>query len=155
LNPAENPLLSAWVQFLGAKSAEEIECAARSVPEIDQLVGELTKMSSNKEFINQLNKNEMDKRIAQLAQAEALSDAREEGIKTGLAQGIEKGIEKGQTQATLTVIQKVLFKRLKLSPESTARRLSALSAPQLEALLDAALDFQSSSDLEHWLKQNS
>jgi predicted transposase/invertase (TIGR01784 family) len=143
LNPAENPLLSAWVQFLGAKSAEEIESAARSVPEIDQLVGELTKMSSNKEFINQLNKNEMDKRIAQLAQAEALSDAREEGR------------QEGQTQATLTAIQKVLFKRLKLSPESTARRLSALSASQLEVLLDAAFDFHSTSDLEHWLKQNS
>ena len=42
-----------------------------------------------------------------------------------------------------------------LSPEPTARRLSALSASQLEALLDAALDFQSSSDLEHWLERNS
>jgi flagellar biosynthesis/type III secretory pathway protein FliH len=128
------------------------------VPEIGQLVGELTKMSSNKEFINILNKNEMDKRIAQLAQAEALSDAREEGIKTGLAEGIEKGIEKGiergQTQANLAAVQKVLFKRLKLSPESSAPRLSTLSAHKLEALLEAALDFQSTSDLENWLEQN-
>jgi predicted transposase/invertase (TIGR01784 family) len=155
LNPSENPLFSAWVQFLGAKSAEAVNAAARSVPEIDQLVGELTKMSSNKEFITQLNKNEMDKVIAQLAQAEALSDAREEGIKAGLAEGIEKGIEKGQTLATLAAVQKVLFKRLKLSTESYAPRLTKLSATKLEALLDAALDFQSHSDLENWLKQNA
>jgi len=42
-----------------------------------------------------------------------------------------------------------------LSPEPTARRLSALSASQLGALLDAAIDFQSTSYLEHCLKQNS
>jgi flagellar biosynthesis/type III secretory pathway protein FliH len=112
-------------------------------------------MSSNKEFITQLNKNEMDKVIAQLAQAEALSDAREEGIKAGLAEGIEKGIEKGQTLATLAAVQKVLFKRLNLSTESYAPRLTKLSATKLEALLDAALDFQSAAELENWLKKNS
>jgi predicted transposase YdaD len=104
-------------------------------------------MSSNKEFINQLNKNEMDKRIAQLAQAEALSDARQEGR--------QKGRQEGQTQANLAAVQKVLFKRLKLSPESSAPRLSALSAHKLEALLDAALDFESPSDLENWFNQNA
>jgi predicted transposase/invertase (TIGR01784 family) len=143
LNPSENPLFSAWVQFLGAKSAEDVNAAARSVPEIDQLVGELTKMSSNKEFINQLNKNEMDKVIAQLAQAEALSDARQEGR------------QEGQTLATLAAVQKVLSKRLKLSTESYAQRLTTLSATKLEALHEAALDFQSASDLENWLKKNS
>jgi len=142
LNSKENQLLSAWVQFLSAKSAQDLESAARAVPEIDQLVGELTKMSSNKEFINILNKNEMDKRIAQLAQAEALSDARQEGR------------QEGQTLATVTAVQKILQKRLNLSPESTTSRLSRLSAPQLEVLLDAALDFQSASDLENWLEMN-
>jgi predicted transposase/invertase (TIGR01784 family) len=139
LNPSENPLFSAWVQFLSAKSAQDIESAARAVPEIGQLVGELTKMSSNKEFVNLLNKNEMDKRIAQLAQAEALSDARQEG----------------QTLATLAAVQKVLSKRLKLSTESYAPRLATLSATKLAALHEAALDFQSASDLEHWLEKNS
>lgn len=137
LNPSENPLFSAWVQFLSAKSAQDIESAARAVPEIGQLVGELTKMSSNKEFVNLLNKNEMDKRIAQLAQAEALSDARQEG----------------QTLATLAAVQKVLSKRLKLSTESYAPRLATLSATKLAALHEAALDFQSASDLEHWLEK--
>jgi len=146
LNSKENQLLSAWVQFLSAKSAQDLESAARAVPEIDQLVGELTKMSSNKEFINILNKNEMDKRIAQLAQAEALSDARQEGR--------EEGRQEGQTLATVTAVQKILQKKLNLSPESTTSRLSRLSAPQLEALLDAALDFQSASEFESWLEMN-
>jgi hypothetical protein len=52
-------------------------------------------------------------------------------------------------------VQKVLSKRLKLSTESYAPRLATLSATKLEALLDAALDFQSASDLENWLKQNA
>ena len=88
----------------------------------------------------------MDKRIAQLAQAEALSDARQEGR--------EEGRQEGQTLATVTAVQKILQKRLNLSPESTTSRLSRLSAPQLEALLDAALDFQTASDLENWLEMN-
>ena len=154
LNSKENQLLSAWVQFLSAKSAQDLESAARAVPEIDQLVGELTKMSSNKEFINILNKNEMDKRIAQLAQAEALSDARQEGREEGRQVGREEGRQEGQTLATVTAVQKILQKKLNLSPESTTSRLSRLSAPQLEALLDAALDFQSASEFESWLEMN-
>lgn len=95
-------------------------------------------MSSNKKFVNLLNKNEMDKRIAQLAQAEALSDARQEG----------------QTLAPLAAVQKVLSKRLKISTESYAPQLATLSATKLAALHEAALDFQSASDLEHWLEKN-
>ena len=50
-------------------------------------------MSSKKEFVNELNKSEVDKIIAQRAQAEALSDAE--------AKGMQKGIEKAHTEATL------------------------------------------------------
>ncbi|NBX18748.1 MAG: DUF4351 domain-containing protein [Proteobacteria bacterium] len=107
-------------------------------------------MSSNKGFVRELNKNEIDEIIMQRARAEELSDARTEAMK----KGIEKGIEKGQTQATLAVVQKVLIKRLKLSPESVLPRLNALSAKQLEALLDAAFDFESPADFESWLKKN-
>ena len=146
LNSEENPLFSAWVQFLAAKSAQEIEEAGRAVPEIDQLIGELAKMSSKKEFVNELNKSEIDKIIAQRAQAEALSDAQ--------AAGMQKGIEKGHAEATLAAVQKVLLKRLKLSPESVASRLSKLSATRLEALHEAALDFETPADFENWLKKN-
>ncbi|NBW82356.1 Rpn family recombination-promoting nuclease/putative transposase [bacterium] len=146
LNSEENPLFSAWVQFLAAKSAQEIEEAGRAVPEIDQLIGELAKMSSKKEFVNELNKSEIDKIIAQRAQAEALSDAQ--------AAGMQKGIEKGHAEATLAAVQKVLLKRLKLSPESVASRLSTLSATRLEALHEAALDFETPADFENWLKKN-
>jgi hypothetical protein len=41
------------------------------------------------------------------------------------------------------------------SPESATPRLTKLSATKLEALLDAALDFQSAAELENWLKKNS
>jgi hypothetical protein len=47
-----------------------------------------------------------------------------------------------------------LLKRLKLSPESVAPQLSALTVNKLEALFEAALDFETPKDLESWLKTN-
>ncbi|MFZ9521406.1 MAG: DUF4351 domain-containing protein [Silvanigrellaceae bacterium] len=44
---------------------------------------------------------------------------------------------------------------LKLSPEALAPRLNTLSATQLEALLEAALEFESYADLEKWLAKQS
>jgi predicted transposase/invertase (TIGR01784 family) len=154
LNPAENQLLSAWVQLFGAKSAKDLESAGSESPVLSNLVRSLKDMSSNPELIDLAEKRRIEKIIEKRARFGEMEDAKEEARKTGHAEGHAQGHAEGQTQANLAAVQKVLFKRLKLSPESSAPRLSTLSAHKLEALLEAALDFQSTSDLENWLEQN-
>ncbi|MEY4066430.1 MAG: hypothetical protein RIR26_2638, partial [Pseudomonadota bacterium] len=66
-----------------------------------------------------------------------------------------KGLQEGRTQATQSAVQKVLAKRLKLAPDAISSRLASLSAPQLDALLEAALDFESPADFENWLRQRA
>ncbi|NBX19046.1 MAG: Rpn family recombination-promoting nuclease/putative transposase [Proteobacteria bacterium] len=150
LNPAENQLLSAWVQLFGAKSAEDLESAASETPVLSNLVRSLKAMSSNPELIDLAEKRRIEKIIEKRARFGEMEDAKEEARKTGLAEGRAEG----QTQATLAAVQKVLIKRLRLSPETASSQLSSLTAKQLEALLDAALDFETPADFESWLKKN-
>ncbi|NBW83388.1 DUF4351 domain-containing protein, partial [bacterium] len=150
LNPAENQLLSAWVQLFGAKSAEDLESAASETPVLSNLVRSLKAMSSNPELIDLAEKRRIEKIIEKRARFGEMEDAKEEARKTGLAEGRAEG----QTQATLAAVQKVLIKRLRLSPETASSQLSSLTANKLEALLDAALDFETPADLESWLKKN-
>jgi predicted transposase/invertase (TIGR01784 family) len=154
LNPAENQLLSAWVQLFGAKSADDLESAASETPVLSKLVRSLKAMSSNPELIDLAEKRRIEKIIEKRARFGEMEDAKEEARKTGLAEGRAEGRAEGETQANLAAVQKVLFKRLKLPPESVASQLSALKANKLEALFEAALDFETPADLENWLKTN-
>ena len=183
LNPAENQLLSAWVQLFGAKSAEDLESAARETPVLNNLVRSLKDMSSNPELIDLAEKRRIEKIIDKRARIGEMEDAKEEARKTGLAEGraqgraqglaegqaegraqglaegqaegLQEGRQEGQAQATRAAVQKVLVKRLKLSPESVATQLDALTVQKLEALFEAALDFESFADFEEWLRQQT
>jgi predicted transposase/invertase (TIGR01784 family) len=160
LNPQENPLFSAWVQFLGAKSAEDIQRAARTAPELNTLVTELKHMSSDKSYVKLIQKNKMDRIIAQRANAEALSDAKEaakaegraEGKAEGRAEGMAEGKAEGARQALLNSIHTVLSRKVTISRDALSIRFSQRSISELESLLAAALDFNSPADLEAWEK---
>lgn len=132
----DNPLLATWVQFFAARSAEAIETAANSNPEIDQLVEELYELSEDENFIDLLNKGEIKKIIAQGSNSEAFKDARTEGTR----------------QALLNSIHTVLSRKMSVTRDALVNRMSHRSIAELEALLAAALDFTSSADLDAWEK---
>ncbi len=136
-------------------------------------------MSSNPELIDLAEKRRIEKIIDKRARIGEMEDAKEEARKTGLAEGraqglaegqaegraqglaegqaegLQEGRQEGQAQATRAAVQKVLVKRLKLSPESVATQLDALTVQKLEALFEAALDFESFADFEEWLRQQT
>ena len=87
--------------------------------------------------------------------AQGLAEGQAEGRAEGLQEGLQEGRQEGQAQATRAAVQKVLVKRLKLSPESVATQLDALTVQKLEALFEAALDFESFADFEEWLRQQT
>jgi predicted transposase/invertase (TIGR01784 family) len=162
LNPKKNPLFSSWVQFLGAKSAEDLQRAANTAPELNTLVTELKLMSSEKSYVKLIQKNKMDRIIAQRAQAEEMSDARKaamaegkaEGRAEGKAEGRAEGKAEGTRLALLNGIHIILSRKMNITRDSLSSRLSQHSLSELESLLAVALDFTSPADLEAWEKSN-
>lgn len=69
--------------------------------------------------------------------------------KEGIKEGQRKGIQKGE----LTVILRLLHKRLGDIPQDVVDRVSTLSLVQLESLSDTFLDFATVMDLQTWLDQ--
>jgi hypothetical protein len=67
---------------------------------------------------------------------------------------MEQGIEQGEQKEALRLVSRVLTRRVGELDASTSDRLQQLSVIQLEALLDAALDFTTLADLEIWLAQD-
>ena len=65
----------------------------------------------------------------------------------GLEQGLEQGLKTGELEITL----RLLRRRCGVLTASQVARIRALPLPQLEALADALLDFQSAADLDAWL----
>ena len=69
------------------------------------------------------------------------------GEERGREQGLEQGLKTGELEITL----RLLRRRCGGLSASQVARIRALPLPQLEALAEALLDFQSAADLEAWL----
>jgi predicted transposase/invertase (TIGR01784 family) len=73
-------------------------------------------------------------------------------LREGIEQGIEQGVQRGRKAELLTVIQRLLTRRLGGLEPQFESRLAGLSIPQLEDLTEALLDFSSVADLVSWLE---
>ena len=98
-------------------------------------------MSADKEFIDLLNKNEVDRVIAQRANAEALRDAKAEG-------------QEQARKALLATNRAVLTEKALISKSEFQSRFGHASLEQLQDLLIASLKFTSPADHEAWEKSH-
>ena len=73
-----------------------------------------------------------------------------EGIKEGEAKGRAEGIKEGE----VSLVLRLLKRRIGEIQPSDESRITGLSVEQLEALGEALLDFSSTDDLSAWLNQN-
>ena len=72
-----------------------------------------------------------------------------------LQKGEQRGLQKGLQQGESRVAMRLLERRFgKLTP-TVRRRIEQLALPQLDALCEALLDFQSKDELTRWLKENA
>jgi predicted transposase YdaD len=74
----------------------------------------------------------------------------------GEQRGITLGEQRGAQREAVTLSLRQLARRLRLDslPDSRRVQVEQLSLPQLEALSEALLDFQTLADLEVWLQSN-
>ena len=83
-----------------------------------------------------------------------VASIKKETEKESVMQIVTSWMEQGEQKATLKSLLRVLSRRVGELDTGTINRLQQLSVARLEDLLDAALDFNSRSDLESWLSQN-
>jgi Domain of unknown function (DUF4351) len=76
-------------------------------------------------------------------------------VTTGERIGFEQGMQQGVQQGELTIVLRLLTRRVgRISPDIEAK-IRALSLTQVETLGEALLDFSQPSNLDDWLKLHS
>jgi hypothetical protein len=74
------------------------------------------------------------------------------GERIGFEQGMQQGVQQGVQQGELTIVLRLLTRRVGgIAPDIEAQ-IRTLSLTQLEALGEALLDFSQPSDLTGWLR---
>lgn len=68
-----------------------------------------------------------------------------------LEQGLQQGLQRGEAIALL----RIFTRRFGEIPPQLEAKIRSLSIPELEALIDAQIDFSSLDDLVNWLNQQS
>lgn len=82
---------------------------------------------------------------------EGLQEGREQGLQEGLQEGCEQGREQGR-QEELSLIMRLLTRKIGTLDPELQERLQRLSFAQLADLGEALLDFSEVSDLAAWLQ---
>ncbi len=77
-------------------------------------------------------------------------DIKEQGIKKGLKQGLKQGLQQGQ----VSLVLRLLKRRISEIESGDETLITGLSVEQLETLGEALLDFSSRDDLLTWLANN-
>ena len=78
-------------------------------------------------------------------------DILEQGMQRGLQRGLEQGLQRGEAIALLCILTRRFGE---IAPE-LEEKIRSLPIPQLEALIDAQIDFSSLDDLVNWLNQQN
>ncbi len=76
---------------------------------------------------------------------------RQEGLQEGLQEGRQEGVQEGEKK----ILLRLLKRRFGEIAPDLEQRITSLSIPQLEALVDAQLDFSNLDDLVTWLSTHS
>ena len=115
------------------------------------LIGEQRRLLSS--FIDTYpDLDEQEERIFQQALAEIMPDTKEEVMELTTS-WMRKGIIIGETQATLNLVTRQLWRRFGAAFVSREKQLEHLTQAQLEDLGEALLDFKDTGDLVQWLAQ--
>ena len=113
-------------------------------------VGKVNRQQLREAAINATSLNIGESAMQSLAY-EWMQEGVQQGRQEGLQQGVRQGLEEGSRQEAGRVALLLLRRRCGPVTRILEKRVQALPLPQLEALIEAVLDFQRRQDLEAWL----
>lgn len=80
-------------------------------------------------------------------------EIRAEGRREGLQEGLEEGQQEGRRQEAVSMILRLLPRRVGPLDTQIQTQMTALSLAQIESLAEALFDFDGLADLSSWLEQ--
>ncbi|NEP19478.1 MAG: Rpn family recombination-promoting nuclease/putative transposase [Leptolyngbya sp. SIO4C1] len=88
--------------------------------------------------------------IYQEIKAEGIQEGIQQGIQEGIQQGIQQGIQE-RTREERQLALRLLTRKVGEIPDDYCDRIEQLNLSQVEALIEALLDFERLDDLANWL----
>ncbi len=86
---------------------------------------------------------------------QGLQQGIQQGLQKGREQGREEGLEQGRQQEAVSLLCRLLNRRLGLLQASLLDSVGRLTLEQLEDLSEALLEFKSVDEFEQWLEINA
>jgi len=83
---------------------------------------------------------------------EGLQQGLQEGLQQGLQEGLQQGLQEGLQQGELSLVLRLLKRRVGKIPAESQAQIQKLALSQLEELGEALLDFSTLEDLMAWLR---
>jgi predicted transposase/invertase (TIGR01784 family) len=118
------------------------------------LVYKLSPTLRREEIQKMLNLDDVDLKQTQFYKdvfAEGREEGEQEGRQKGEQEGRQKGEQEGRQKEGVALILRLLQRRCGEVAPAMREHVTRLPVPQLEALGEALLDFQSGADLAQWL----
>ena len=76
-------------------------------------------------------------------------------VTSWMREGIEQGLVQGKQSEALSLVMRLLSRRIRTVTPELQQRIEQLQLTQLEDLAEELLDFSEVADLEAWLQQIS
>jgi predicted transposase YdaD len=89
-----------------------------------------------------------------LEEPRAIREAKEEGREEGRQEGRQEGREEGRKQEAISLVIRLLNRRLGVISQQYCSQIQLLSLSQIETLGEDLLDFVTVGDLEKWLQSH-
>jgi hypothetical protein len=152
-----------WLRILGkggiqSRAIDELEALPPNHPFKARTLELLYNLSRNLEVTNSPIEEDrtLIMRLAPLYQQDrqlAIQEGIEQGIEQGIERGIEQGMERGRQVEGVSLILRLLTRRIGAIPVNLVEQIRQLPIEALENLGEALLDFQNETDLVNWLEQ--
>ena len=98
LKDNKNDRIAQWMTFFDNPNSVEVKKMSEENEDINQALEQLRKLSSNKELVELMDRQDRYERDRRAELQYATEEAMEKGMKQGIEQGIKQGIEQGIKQ---------------------------------------------------------
>ncbi|MBE9128967.1 MULTISPECIES: Rpn family recombination-promoting nuclease/putative transposase [unclassified Coleofasciculus] len=145
-------LTEKWIYFMkNTPNLDAIPNMMETVPEIQKAFRIANQANLSPQELEDLEKREIFMEDQRGAILKGIEEGRQAGIEEGKQEGRQEGIKEGQ----LTLILRLLERRIGEVTPDVITRIRGLSSQELENLGEAVLGFGNVSDLTAWLQVNA